>query len=194
MYTLANKITTTLSKTGYIKIEEFDVVQYGLFTILSKFIYCLISLFVGFLFDCIVGSIVFYFSFLFVKKYAGGIHASTEQLCFVCSTFSIICSIGYIRLSINNECFGLIAIGVAITSTFLICKYAPIASKEKSIDFVERKRYSRKSKIRVSILWIIILMLLVAKFNNYIYAISIAIVLESILLLIGKIRTMTQIV
>lgn len=186
IYTLANQITTTLSKKNYIEIEEFDVVQYGLFTILSKFIYFLISLLVGFLFHCIIGSVIFYSSFLFVKKYAGGIHASTEQRCFIYSTFSIVCSIGYMRLTIDYEHFGWLAIGIAFISTFFICRYAPIPAREKSIDFIERKRYSRISKIRVFILWTIILMLFIAKMNNLIYAISIAIVLESILLLIGK--------
>lgn len=186
IYALSNKISITLNKKGYIALDELDVIRYGLFTILSRFLYCLISLIIGFLFDCIIDSLVFYLSFLFVKKYAGGIHASTEQRCFVYSTFSIVCSIGCIRLAMNYEHFGWIAIGVAFISTFFICRYAPIPAREKSIDFIERKRYSRISKIRVFILWTIILMLFIAKINNLIYAISIAIVLESILLLIGK--------
>ncbi len=186
IYALSNKISITLNKKGYIALDELDVIRYGLFTMLSRFIYFLISLLVGFLFHCIIGSVIFYSSFLFVKKYAGGIHASTERRCFIYSTFSIVCSIGYMRLAIDYEHFGWLAIGIAFISTFFICRYAPIPAREKGIDFIERKRYSRISKIRVCILWTIILMLFIAKMNNLIYAISIAIVLESILLLIGK--------
>ena len=186
IYALSNKISITLNKKGYIELDELDVIRYGLFTILSRFIYCLISLIAGFLFDCITSSFIFYLSFLFIKKYAGGFHASTEQRCFVYSTFSIICSIGCMRLAMNYEYLGWIAIGIAFISTFFICRYAPIPSKEKSIDFIERKRYSIISKIRVFILWTIILMLFIAEKNNIAYAINIAIVLESILLLIGK--------
>ena len=186
IYKLSKNIAVVFGSKSYISKNEIDLIGYGLFTIISKILYCLISLIMGILFRCTFASICFYLSFLFMKKYAGGVHASTELRCFLISTFSIFCSISCIRLATIYECFGWSIIVVTFIASFFICKYAPIPSKEKSIDFVERRRYSRISKIRIFILCSIILMLFVAKLNNLIYAISIAIILESILLLVGK--------
>lgn len=186
IYDLSRKIATLLRQKDCIESDEIEIITYGLFALLSKITYALISLIIGVIFDCVIGSICFYVSFLYIKKYSGGIHASTEQRCFCYSSISIFCSVGYISFAMREDCLGWIAIIISFILSFFIMKYAPIQTKEKLIDIIERKRYARKARIRIVTLWICVIILAVAEKVDIVYAIIVAVVLEGILLLVGK--------
>jgi accessory gene regulator B len=186
IYDLSHKIATALSSKDCLDPDEIEIITYGLFAMLSKIIYGLISLIIGIIFDCIIGSMCFYLSFLFVKKYSGGVHASTEQRCFCYSSISIFCSVGYIRLAMKEECLGWIVIIISFILSFFIMKYAPIQTKEKRIDIIERKRYARIARTRIVALWICVIVLTIAERMDIVYAIVVAVVLEGVLLLAGK--------
>lgn len=185
---LASKLSGTFAKKGYINSEDEEITEYGLFTLLSKILYFLVCISVGFFCRCVLESVVFYFSFLFVKKYAGGIHASTEQRCFVCSTISIICSICFIKLAVKDQIIGLIVLIIAFILTFFLCMYAPTVSKELDFDKEEIKSFSNKTKKRICFLWFVILLMIALKDFNIAYSLSIAIAFESILLIFGKVK------
>lgn len=186
IYDLSRKIATLLRQKDCIESDEIEIITYGLFALLSKITYALISLIIGVIFDCVIGSICFYVSFLYIKKYSGGIHASTEQRCFCYSSISIFCSVGYISFAMREDCLGWISIIISFILSFFIMKYAPIQTKEKLIDIIERKRYARKARIRIVTLWICVIILAVAEKVDIVYAIIVAVVLEGILLLVGK--------
>lgn len=186
IYQFATKVVKGLSDNQYISSDEIDIVSYGLFSIISKIMYGIITLIMGMFVGCIIESVCFYVFFLFIKKYAGGFHASTELRCFIISSFSILCSVCSVRLAINHKHFGWIVIALSFIAAFTICKYAPISSKEKQLDKSEVNRYKIISKRRTVTLLAISLILYSINLPNITFAISISIVLESIFLLFGK--------
>ena len=189
IYNLATKIATGLSVRNYIDCEETEIVSYGLFSVISKIMYGAICLLFGVIFGCLPESAFFYISFLFIKKYAGGFHAETELRCFFLSSLSIMASIFGIYLSKFFAPLKVMFLCLAATACFIIAVYAPTPSKERPLDETECKRYKKISKIRVVILIIVSFATYILNYESLCISISIAIILESILLVAGKIKS-----
>ena len=90
IYDLSVRLTSRLGKRGYLPDSEEEIVAYGLFSLLSKLMYAVICLILGLIFSVPLESMIFYAVFLFVKKYGGGFHASTEGRCMILSTIAIL--------------------------------------------------------------------------------------------------------
>lgn len=183
---LAKKAASRLANKGYIPLDDVDLIAYGFFAVLSKFIYGAICVISGLVFNRFVESIVFYISFLFIRKYAGGFHASSEIKCFIASTCSIICAIACIHLASEIQTFRYVMMFVSVLSTVLIVFYSPVASQENPLSVTETKKYARISIIRITCLILLLIVFCTFNFLNYSLSICGAIIIESILLLIGK--------
>lgn len=188
IYETANKIAIRLKNKQYISSEEADIISYGLFTLASKCLYCIICLILSFLFNCLIEGVCFYFAFLFIKKYAGGFHAKTEKKCFIASTLSITISVMLICISKKIEFVEFLLLGTSIVSYFLIAVYSPCSSEEKSLSEAECKRFSLISKLRIVFLVVLSLIFIFLNFSSIAVSISIAVILESYLLISGKIN------
>lgn len=188
IYDFAVKVEAYFLQKDYITSDEIGLVSYGLFTIISRLMYGIISIAIGQLFNCFFESICFYISFLFVKKYAGGFHAKTEFRCFLLSSLSIVLSIIGIYYSKKIIIFELLILILAIVSCFFISIFAPIPSKERQLDETEIKRYSKITKLRIVILIIVCASFYLLSYNNICISICNSLILGSILLIAGKIK------
>lgn len=166
--------------------EDVDVYQFALFIIISNTIYFFISLIVGILFSSIIEMILFYFSFLFLRVFSGGYHSKSEIKCELLSTVCIFLT-GLIIWS--SKSIILIRLILVLTSFLSCCMnfiFSPVEAEEKPLTKEERKKYRR---ISLSINFTIILVIII----TYIYKLKfiytpccLSLILESILLLIGK--------
>ena len=96
---LSSKITELLINRDVISSENKELYDYGFFILLSQILYFIIALIFGIIFNVLLQSVVFYIAFQFIRKYAGGYHASTEGRCEIMSTLSILACIVMIWLS-----------------------------------------------------------------------------------------------
>lgn len=151
--------------------------------------YGAICLLLGVFFGCLPESVFFYLSFLFIKKYAGGFHAETEIRCFFLSSLSIIVSVLGIYFSKLFDPLKVMFLCLAATACFIIAVHAPTPSKERPLDDTECKRYKNISKIRVVILIIVSFVTYILSYESLCISISMAIILEGILLVAGKIKS-----
>lgn len=188
IYDLSKKLAKSFERKGYILAEEVDIIGYGFFSVFSKFLYGFMNLLMGLSLGCVVEAVCFYLSFLYIKKYAGGIHASTEYRCFIASTISIFCSTFCIFLSMNYMAFGYIIVFFSLPAIVVILKFSPIPAKEKPLDDSEIKRYSKISMMRMCVLIIVSSMLYSVDLLNIVFSICVAIILESVLILMGKVE------
>lgn len=192
IYSLATYLTRKMSQRNSMSEDEIETVTYGLFTVMSRVMYALISVFVSALLGCVFESLVFYFCFLFVKKYSGGFHAKTEIRCFIISTFSIISCVMLVYLSKKSAGVSLLLLTVSFVCTLLICLFAPIASKERPLDETETKRYSKIARTRATILFLCGVILFTLNLKNFSCGIFVSLILESVLLIAGKISVMSN--
>lgn len=186
IYKAALKYANIYAHKHYITSENVETVAYGFFSLFSNLIFGLISLGIGVLFNNVIGSLVFYSVFLFIKKFAGGIHATTEKRCFFYSSISILGSLVSMHLGLNFKIYSISLILISLVLSVCVYKYAPIASKERPLDEAEIKKYSKIVKTRILFLVLIMIVSDFIGFRNISLAIASAIILESLLIIAGK--------
>lgn len=188
---LSTYITEKLRSNGTISEEDKDLYIYGLFMLISHLMFFIISCVFGLILGCAFESVIFYVAFQFIRRYAGGYHASSETRCDILSTLSVLACIAVIRLSKVYDIQTVLLI-IGALSAICIFIFAPLDTPEKPLTDKEF-RYFRK------ISWIILLVIIIAIVVSYIFKFKmvtvpcyLSLILESILLVAGKIKRVSQ--
>ena len=130
-------------------------------------------------------SILFLFSFIPIRSYAGGFHAATPSRCYIysiCIIIAVLTCIDFLR--------GYIIVQAVITavSGFSIYSLAPIESCNKPLKVNERTEYRQKT-----LKWLLILMtgiVVIAGINQeFSLCLTAALSVSAILLLLEKVKT-----
>lgn len=184
---LSSRLTDRMIAKGSITEDDRELYIYGLFMLLSQIMYFSLSVIFGLLFQCIIESVIFYIAFQFIRRYAGGYHAKTETSCEIFSTLSILGSIWIIKLSKIYH-FHFVLLFITLFSTVCIFILCPLDTPEKSLS---EKEYKYFRKISWSILLAISSVVLASYyFKLYVlfYPCCVGLILESILIVLGKIK------
>ena len=188
---LSTRLTDKLLTKGSITEDERELYIYGFFMLLSHLMYLVLACIFGLLFKCFIESIIFYVAFQFMRRYAGGYHAATETRCEILSTLSIIASIGIIKLSKIYD-FKTILLFITIASMVLIFFLCPLDTPEKPLSEKEFKYFRKISWIILLVISSIIIVSYFFKFNILFTPCCVSLILESILLVAGKIKRVHQ--
>lgn len=181
----SSKIVKKLVATSVIPDTEQELYIYGFFMLLSQILYFILTTILGIIFDIFLESIIFYIAFQFIRRYAGGIHASSELKCEIATTTSIfICLLCVKMCEMHNIHTGILI--PTVVAAFCILIFCPLDTPEKPLTKEERK-YFRK------ISWIILLCLILViyigwyfKLEFLIYPCCMSLILEGVLLVSGK--------
>lgn len=172
--------STTISDT------EKELYLYGFFILISQILYFIITIIVGILLDIVSLSVVFYISFQFIRRYAGGIHASSELKCEIISTTSIFICLLCVKSNVmfDMQIPTLILTLFASIVIFILC---PLDTPEKPLTKEELRYFRKISLIVLAIMLSIIIISIVIKLTIA-YPICLSIILESVFLVAGKIK------
>ena len=184
---LSKKIVNQLN----ILDDEQELYEYGFFILLSQILYFIIAIIIGTICGTVFESIIFYIAFQFIRRYAGGYHAATETRCEILSTLSILACIVVIRLSKTYDIQTALLI-ISALSAVCIFVFCPLDTPEKPLTNKEF-RYFRK--ISWTILFIISALIAISfylKFKFVFTPLCMSIILESILLIAGKIKSVVS--
>lgn len=188
---LSTYLTEKLLSNGTISNEDKDLYIYGLFMLISHLMFFIIACLFGLILGCVFESIIFYIAFQFIRRYAGGYHASTETRCEIFSTLSILACIVVIRLSKTYD-FQTILLIISSISAVCIFVFCPLDTPEKPLSEKEFKYFRKVS-------WLILLVIVVAIVVSYVFKFQfvtvpccLSLILESILLVAGKIKKVSQ--
>ena len=184
---LAQRIARHLLLNGTIEDEDVEVCAYGLFVVISYFLFLSIALLFGFFFNCIYESLVFMVSFHLIRKFAGGYHASTETKCEIMSTVSILICVVLIRWLKDYEYQIALLILTALSAVliFLLC---PLDTPEKPLSEKEILHFRNVSRIILIAISTVILISVIIQNTIVMYPTCISLILESILLITGKFK------
>lgn len=184
---LSKYFTGKLLSKGSITESEHELYVYGFFMLLSQLMFFIFTSILGLILGCFVESIIFYIAFQFIRRYAGGYHASTEMRCEIMSSLSLAVCIVVIRLSKIYD-FQTVLLFITIISATCILFLCPLDTPEKPLTDKEFK-YFRK------ISWLILLIISAAIAVSYVFKVklllvplSLSLILENILLVAGKIK------
>lgn len=184
---LSRRLTDKLLSNGTISEDEQELYIYGFFMLLSHLMYLIFVCVIGLMLGCIFESIIFYISFQFIRRYAGGYHASTETRCQIMSSFSLAACIVVIRLSKIYD-FKTVVFAVSIAAAVCIFLLSPLDTAQKPLS---EKEFNYFRKISWLILFIITAAIIISyalKIKFLLIPCCMSLILEGILLVSGKIK------
>lgn len=187
---LSKLIVKCLLKQSDIKDDEQDLYQYGFFVLLSQILYFIVTFIMGALFGIFWESIIFYVAFQFIRRYAGGYHASTETRCEIMSTLSILACNVVIRLSKTYDFQSALLILSAV-SVLCVAVLCPLDTPEKPLSEKEFKYFRKISCLILSAISLVTLIsyFVQLKWLQIFFApCCLSLILESLLLTAGKVK------
>lgn len=184
---LSKHFTEKLLSNGSISADKQELYVYGFFMLLSQLMFLIFACILGLILGCIIESIIFYIAFQFIRRYAGGYHASTETRCEIITTLSITACIVVIKFSRTYD-FQTVLMIIALISAVCILFLCPLDTPEKPLTDKEYKYFRRIS-------WLILLIISGVIIVSYIYKAKwlfvpscLSLILESVLLVAGRIK------
>lgn len=181
---LSKKITEHLISTNVIGYEDFDLYNYGFFILFSEiflFVYCLI---VGAILKIILPIILFYVFFFVAHRFAGGVHVKTELHCQTITLLFFLVGIVAIKQSslIN---YGILNVIYVICAVLLVI-FSPADTPQKPLSNKEKTLFKKITSLIVIVAFIAIVILSKKNMNIYASAIIVAIVLQTISVICGR--------
>lgn len=182
---LSKFLTEKLFVNGAISEDEQELYIYGLFILFSQLMYLAIACLIGLMLGCFVESIIFYIAFQIIRRYAGGYHASTETRCEILSTLSILICIILIKLSKAYDAQTLFLIISAISSVFIFA-LSPLDTPAKPLSKKEFKFFRKISCITLFAINVVVAVSYFLNFQFLFFPCCTSLILENILLILGK--------
>lgn len=184
-------VTDKLYKQSIIEEDDIELFNYGLFILFSHLFFFVFSLICGIIFDLIIESAVFYVLFFFIRRYAGGIHASSEHICMISTLTSITVCLYLIKVLTFYNIKAVLFV-LFFVSVVCIVAFCPLDSKSKPLTDGEKKRFRKTSLCILAGIVLVFVISLIIKKTSIQYACVLSIFLESVLLTAGKIEQFVE--
>ena len=124
--------------------EDIELVRYGLHGIIRTFGGIFMAMVVAWIMNILPYALLYLGTFITVRIYAGGHHASTARRCTVSTSVMICIAYAYIKYC---ETSLLICIALYIISITIILIVGPVENKKKPITDNEKSVYKKKTRI-----------------------------------------------
>lgn len=186
---LSDKCVRKLVENGVINSEDKELYLYGLHIAITQTIFVFYVVFIGVIFKRLIESIVLYFAFQTIRKYAGGYHASSPIVCNIFSGISLlICVITINGLLVIDKHTILILVTIIFSISIIIL--SPLDTPEKRLTDKEIIRYKKFSIGTTIVIVGFILVFYIFNLKNIYIPLCMSVVLESLLLISGKIKSL----
>lgn len=182
---LSKIIANRLSNKSEIK----ELYQYAFYIILLSLLHIITLVIIGIILGLVYESIVMYFSFILIRKYSGGFHASTPIRCYI---FSVILIISFLLLQIQyyanfNFIHNIALLIIEILCVIIIFRYAPLENENNPLTRNEKQKYGFIAKTNTIILLTFSIFFLMFMQRFYCPTVM-GIIMSAIVLLMQKIK------
>ena len=189
---LALKIAKKFIKHQNLQFDKVEIYQYGFFVLLSNLLFSIITIVIGIALDILLESVVFYFSFLIIRQFAGGYHATTETKCEIISVLSIFVCLVFVRF-LKSYDFRTPLLFLTIVAAVLTAVLCPLDTPEKPLSEKEFRYFRKISWIILFVITVTIVISYFFRFNVLFAPCCMSLILELILIIAGKIKQITNI-
>lgn len=169
--------------------NNFDLYEYAVYIILSSAFHIITVIALGLCFNLLVESLVFYFSFIAIRKFAGGYHAKTPTRCYVFSVISsiiMLCIIKYAN-SVGNI-FTYLLIIFELLCVVLIILMSPLDTENNPLNSYEKKWYKTLAVLISVCIFIISLFCVLTELRNIGYSLICGVIMSTLVLLMRKVQ------
>ena len=186
---LSIKIANFMVKRSIISDSDRNLYEFAYLSLIERLISWGTIIVLGTLFDCFLGSIIFTFSFVPLRIYAGGFHAKVYWKCFLISSITFLIVIVFFK-NIYSHISTEIILFFLFISIIIIIKKAPISDPNRPLNKKEFQNYKLVTRKILLIETIMIIPTSIYNIHNIFPAFTImAIILESFLLVINFNKT-----
>lgn len=177
-------ITNKLLEKRIISDNDFELYHYGLFIILTETFLCAFCLLSGIALNIPVQSILFFFSFFILHRFAGGFHANKELHCLIITLSSfMLCMLGIKHF--NSNLLKPIII-IFVISCFILIMFSPVDTPQKELVKKEKNRF-RIIVTFIILFYVIFVILDMLLFRIFItISIVFAVILQAISIIFGR--------
>lgn len=182
---LADKIVEKLVRSNAIGQDDVELYRYGFFILLSHLLYFCIAVVWGLLLGVVLESVLLYIMFLILRGYAGGFHAESEGRCALYTSVALFLSALSIRL-LHTLSMWYVALALLFAGAVIVLLLCPLDTPAKPLSKEERLRYKRTSSIILVGICMVGMGSCAFCMYGITYAATISVLLESVLLLMGK--------
>lgn len=189
MEKFSSKLIEFFVSNDLIKNEDKEIYKYAVSIILSSLIHIATVMIIGLCFNLFIESLVFYFSFIAIRKFAGGYHAKTPVRCYLFSFASniiILCLVKW--LSSINTLFIFIFIIFELLCVVLILLISPLDTENNPLTGQEKKMYRMLTSIITILIFIISSLCFFKGYRNIGSSMICGVVMSALVLLMRKIQ------
>lgn len=180
---ISQKVTDRLLSRNVINDSDYEIYQYGLELLLTSILNLLTLIAIGMIMGMMWQAIIFVFTFIMLRKYAGGYHSSTPLRCYILTCLVILNSLSvmkYIKINI------FVYLGLFVFSSIIILTCSPVESANKKLDKLEKTLYRKKTVVIWLITSILAISALISQYHEVSLCIFMADIMLSVSLLLGK--------
>lgn len=184
---LADEISVRMVRNKTIDIDDRECYSYGLELLFSKIIFYVVIIIISLLTHAFWVTIFFIVTYMWLRKYSGGYHCKTSEICLLLSIILALINILLYKFSIdfpvdNMRITWLIGSGIAY---IIILIFSPIASPNKPITLTEKKKYKIITMLLSTAIMTAIVLSFCFKCNVIFYPSSYAMVIDAALMLLS---------
>jgi accessory gene regulator B len=155
--------------------EKEEIIVYGAINLIQTIFAILWVIIAGLVFGVLYEALIFSIAVSILRKYSGGVHASSSSRCIILGTILAVVagiSIDKVFWKLNMPIVILISVAFIVFAFIIVAKNAPVDSVKKPITNVEiKKQFKKKSIFVISISSVIIIILFVisTKYSELFY-------------------------
>ena len=179
---MLDNLICKIAQKGVENPEERAVIEYGLKQGVNILLGLIVMIIIGFLMGILGESVIFIFTFVPLRIFAGGYHSKTQFRCAVVSVLLVtvtFCGIIYIV----NSFF---VFFLMLFSFLVIYKYAPVQNGKRPLDELEFIIYKKRSRVIMGVEFLVFIVLFIIGYQKGTNILMCAWLLEAVLILMEK--------
>ncbi|WP_338912189.1 accessory gene regulator AgrB [Clostridium perfringens] len=163
---IAEKVSSELNYDN----ERKEIIQYGTYALIQTLISIISVLILGLVFNIALEALIFLFTASILRKYSGGAHSESSNVCTLLGIIISIC-IGFLIKSsfftkMNFELVVFIGIFIFVFAYFIVFKFAPVDTPNKPIKTEKKKRRMKKGSLKILTIYLLIELLSIILYYN----------------------------
>lgn len=179
---ISQKIVKMLLQYNVITEDDYEVYIFGVYQNIVLIINLLTSFTIFALAGLIVEGILFSVFYSLLRSYAGGYHSQSLLVCYVLSVLVTVV-IAYI---VNNINISYLLLIIYLISMILIWRLAPVDTRNKRLDEIEKTIYMKKVRYIIVTINIIMVFFYIFHYVQGIIMLILAVTMETVMLIAGK--------
>lgn len=181
---ITNKMTNVISEELNLDDNKKQVLNYGGFAIVHIFVSIILTVLLGLIFNVVVEALILSFSISILRKFSGGVHASTPRNCiflgnFICISCAIIVKFVIIGNVMINSLIYLDLLGF-LWCYYILYKLAPVDNPNKLLRNKKKKLALKKKSMITVVIYQSIVLIMVLYSPNELVGYSTALLLGAL--------------